>query len=53
MNAVHIQGVIGIVLAVGLGLLLQTGYSSGGPITTYVFIGYVARAAVRGDVRRW
>jgi amino acid transporter len=39
VNAVHIQGIIGIVLAVGLGLLFQ-GYTSGGPLTTYGFIGY-------------
>ena len=38
VNATHIQGAIGIVLAVGLGLLFN-GYSSGGPITTYGFIG--------------
>jgi hypothetical protein len=36
--ATHVQGIIGIVLAVGLGLLFN-GYSSGGPITTYGFIG--------------
>jgi amino acid transporter len=36
--ATHVQGVVGIVLAVGLGLLFN-GYSSGGPITTYGFIG--------------
>ena len=36
--ATHIQGIIGIVLAVGLGLLFN-GYTSGGPITTYGFIG--------------
>ena len=36
--ATHVQGVIGIVLAVGLGLLFN-GYTSGGPITTYGFIG--------------
>jgi amino acid transporter len=39
VNAVHVQGVIGIVLAVGLSLLFQ-GYTSGGPLTTYGFIGY-------------
>jgi amino acid transporter len=38
VNAVHAQGVIGIVLAVVLGFLFA-GYSSGGPITTYGFIG--------------
>jgi len=36
--ATHVQGIIGIVLAVGLGLLFN-GYTSGGPITTYGFIG--------------
>jgi amino acid transporter len=36
--ATHVQGLIGIVLAVGLGLLFN-GYASGGPITTYGFIG--------------
>jgi amino acid transporter len=39
VNAVHVQGIIGIVLAVGLSLLFQ-GYASGGPLTTYGFIGY-------------
>jgi amino acid transporter len=37
-NATHLQGVIGIGLAVVLGLGLA-GYTSGGPITTYGFIG--------------
>jgi amino acid transporter len=37
-NAVHLQGAIGIVLAVALSLLFNN-YSSGGPITTYGFIG--------------
>ena len=36
--ATHVQGIIGIVLAVGLGLAFN-GYTSGGPITTYGFIG--------------
>ena len=36
--ATHVQGIVGIVLAVGLGLLFN-GYTSGGPITTYGFIG--------------
>jgi amino acid transporter len=36
--ATHVQGVVGIVLAVGLGLAFN-GYVSGGPITTYGFIG--------------
>ncbi|HET7703702.1 MAG TPA: APC family permease [Candidatus Limnocylindrales bacterium] len=39
VNAVHAQGVLGIVLAIGLGLLFQ-GVSTGGPLTTYIFIGY-------------
>jgi hypothetical protein len=39
--AVHFQGVLGIGLAVGLGLLFQSqGQSLGGPLTTYVWIGY-------------
>jgi amino acid transporter len=38
VNAVHVQGIVGIVLAIGLSLLFN-GYSSGGPITTYGFIG--------------
>ena len=38
-NAVHLQGVLGIVLAVGLGLLF-TGQTNGGPLTTYIWIGY-------------
>ena len=38
VNAVHVQAVIGIVLAVVLGLVFA-GYTSGGPITTYGFIG--------------
>jgi len=40
VNAVHVQGVIGIVLAVGLGLLF-TKEAAGGPLTTYFFIGYL------------
>jgi amino acid transporter len=36
--AVHVQAVIGIGLAVALGFLFA-GYTSGGPITTYGFIG--------------
>ena len=41
MNAVHFQGILGIGLAVGLGLLFQTqGQPLGGPLTTYVWIGY-------------
>jgi amino acid transporter len=41
MNAVHFQGILGIGLAVGLGLLFQSqGQELGGPLTTYVWIGY-------------
>jgi len=41
MNAVHFQGVLGIGLAVVLGLLFQSqGQPLGGPLTTYVWIGY-------------
>ena len=40
VNAVHLQGVIGLVLAVGLSLLFN-GEASGGPLTTYFFIGYI------------
>jgi amino acid transporter len=39
VNAVHFQGALAIVLAVGLGLLFRD-VSTGGPLTTYVFIGY-------------
>ena len=39
VNAVHFQGAFAIVLAILLGLLFQ-GESTGGPLTTYVFIGY-------------
>jgi amino acid transporter len=39
MNAVHFQGLLGIGLAVILGLLFQ-GQEFGGPLTTYVWIGY-------------
>ena len=35
----HFQGLFAIILAVGLGLLFS-GVSTGGPLTTYVFIGY-------------
>jgi len=38
-NAVHIQGVLGIVLAIGLGMLFA-GQTAGGPLTTYIWIGY-------------
>ncbi|MFL5725217.1 MAG: APC family permease [Chloroflexota bacterium] len=37
--AVHLQGILGIILAVGLGLLFA-GVETGGPLTTYIFIGY-------------
>ena len=40
VNAVHAQGVIGIVLAVGLSLLFS-GEAAGGPLTTYFVIGYI------------
>ena len=40
VNAVHVQGIIGLVLAVGLSLLFN-GEALGGPLTTYVFIGYM------------
>jgi len=41
MNAVHFQGILGIGLAVGLGLLFQAqGQPLGGPLTVYVWIGY-------------
>ena len=41
MNAVHFQGILGIGLAVVLGLLFQSqGRPLGGPLTTYVWIGY-------------
>jgi amino acid transporter len=39
VNAVHFQGLFAIVLAVILGLAFQ-GVSGGGPLATYVFIGY-------------
>jgi amino acid transporter len=39
VNAVHFQGILGIVLAIGLGLLFSD-VAIGGPLATYVFIGY-------------
>ena len=39
VNAVHVQGIVGIVLAVGLGLLFAN-ETNGGPLTTYIWIGY-------------
>jgi amino acid transporter len=39
VNAVHFQGILGIVLAIALGLLFA-GTTFGGPLTTYIFIGY-------------
>jgi len=39
VNAVHVQGILGIVLAIGLGLLFA-GQANGGPLTTYIWIGY-------------
>ena len=40
VNAVHLQGILAIVLAVVLGLLFA-GTDFGGPLTTYIFIGYI------------
>jgi amino acid transporter len=39
VNAVHFQGILGIGLAVALGLLFRD-VSTGGPLTTYIWIGY-------------
>jgi amino acid transporter len=39
LNAVHLQGILAIVLAVVLGLLFA-GTDFGGPLATYIFIGY-------------
>jgi len=39
VNAVHVQGILGIALAVVLGVLFQN-EANGGPLTTYIFIGY-------------
>jgi amino acid transporter len=39
VNAVHVQGILGIVLAIGLGLLFAN-EANGGPLTTYIWIGY-------------
>jgi amino acid transporter len=39
VNAVHVQGVLALVLAVALGLLF-TNQKNGGPLTTYIWIGY-------------
>jgi amino acid transporter len=39
VNAVHLQGILGIVLAVALGLIFRD-VTTGGPLTTYIFIGY-------------
>jgi amino acid transporter len=39
MNAVHLQGILGILLAIGLGILFKD-VATGGPLTTYIFIGY-------------
>jgi amino acid transporter len=38
-NAVHAQTIVGIVVALGLGLLFRE-QTLGGPLTVYVFIGY-------------
>ena len=40
VNAVHLQGALAIVLAVVLGVLFS-GQALGGPLTTYIFIGYI------------
>jgi amino acid transporter len=40
VNAVHVQGILAIVLAVALGLLFA-GSDFGGPLQTYIFIGYI------------
>jgi amino acid transporter len=40
VNAVHVQGIFGIVLGVGLSLLFNA-EAAGGPLTTYFFIGYM------------
>lgn len=39
VNAVHLQGILAIVLAVALGMLFA-GTDFGGPLATYIFIGY-------------
>jgi amino acid transporter len=39
VNAVHLQGILAIVLAVALGMLFA-GTDYGGPLATYIFIGY-------------
>jgi amino acid transporter len=39
VNAVHVQGVLGIALAVALGLIFAN-QANGGPLTTYIWIGY-------------
>ena len=39
VNAVHVQGILGIVLAIGLGILFFN-QKNGGPLTTYIWIGY-------------
>jgi amino acid transporter len=39
VNAVHLQGILAIVLAVALGLLFAD-TDFGGPLATYIFIGY-------------
>ena len=51
VNAVHFQGAFAIVLAVLLGLLFQ-GEATGGPLTTYVFIGYALGLLFAGHVHR-
>jgi amino acid transporter len=39
VNAVHAQAIIGIIIAIGLGLVFRN-QPLGGPLTVYVFIGY-------------
>lgn len=39
VNAVHAQAILGIVIAIGLGLLFRD-EALGGPLTVYVFLGY-------------
>jgi amino acid transporter len=40
VNAVHLQGILGLVLAVGLSFIFS-GEGAGGPLTTYFFIGLI------------
>ena len=52
VNAVHVQGILGIVLAVGLGLLFKGEGSRGRPAHDLRLHRLRARPAVRGDVHR-